>query len=222
VWSKPRNQRSLSSQSEQQELELKVRRVLANLKEKPNLVRRTSLDPRSLPAHQASALAARLQYQAQNAHHDHDPTAAAHGQEERRRPQHDVVETRAPYNQEHGTTSPSDLSLIEELFPEERERREASTQVVQQREIPRIPLELSAKDASEIRRIERELEVNWRNSNDEDSVLVLRNASINLVEEDFRGLIPEGKHIDGWKLEKGDIVKGKAHPRTPDRRVRFN
>ena len=39
------------------------------------------------------------------------------------------------------------------------------------------------------------------------SVLVLRNASKNLVEEDFRRLIPQGSHLEGWTLEQGDIVK---------------
>lgn len=39
------------------------------------------------------------------------------------------------------------------------------------------------------------------------SVLVLRNAGKNLVEEDFKRLIPQGRHLEGWKLEQGDILR---------------
>ncbi|KAF2487542.1 hypothetical protein BDY17DRAFT_320078 [Neohortaea acidophila] len=41
----------------------------------------------------------------------------------------------------------------------------------------------------------------------ETSVLVLNNASPNLVEDDFRRLIPQGRHIEGWTLEQGDILR---------------
>jgi hypothetical protein len=37
-------------------------------------------------------------------------------------------------------------------------------------------------------------------------VLVLLNASKNLTKEDFRRLIPKGEHLDGWRMEQGDIL----------------
>jgi hypothetical protein len=39
------------------------------------------------------------------------------------------------------------------------------------------------------------------------SVLLLRNATKNLIEEDFRRLVPQGRHIEGWKVQEGDILK---------------
>lgn len=43
------------------------------------------------------------------------------------------------------------------------------------------------------------------------SVLVMRNVSKNLVDDDFRRIIPKGKHVEGWTLEQGDIIKGRTH-----------
>jgi hypothetical protein len=40
-----------------------------------------------------------------------------------------------------------------------------------------------------------------------EGVLMLRNASTTLVEDDFTRLIPQGLHIEGWALDQADIVK---------------
>jgi len=37
--------------------------------------------------------------------------------------------------------------------------------------------------------------------------MVLRNASKSLSENDFRRVVPKGRHIEGWKGQ-GDIMKG--------------
>ncbi|TKA63660.1 hypothetical protein B0A49_10046, partial [Cryomyces minteri] len=39
------------------------------------------------------------------------------------------------------------------------------------------------------------------------TVLVLRNASKALTENDFRRVVPKGKYIEGWNLDQGDIEK---------------
>ncbi|TKA59755.1 hypothetical protein B0A55_11951 [Friedmanniomyces simplex] len=120
--------------------------------------------------------------------------------------------------------SPAKPSLIEQLFPEETKRyEEAQRKAV--REIPRLPLDTFPVPARPKRPDERldtvksddarpaaalRLEEHLRRedaSSTETTVLVLRNASTNLVEEDFRRLIPQGKHLEGWKLEQGDILK---------------
>lgn len=42
---------------------------------------------------------------------------------------------------------------------------------------------------------------------DRDFVLIMVNASLNLLPEDFRSLMPKGRHIEEWNLDQGDIVK---------------
>ncbi|KAK3652960.1 hypothetical protein LTR56_004908 [Elasticomyces elasticus] len=118
-------------------------------------------------------------------------------------------------------------SLIEQLFPEETKRyeeaqRKASREREREREIPRLPLDTlprppktrvlrpaetvddTRSDAAQ--RLEKHMRTSDA-SQTEITVLVLRNASPNLVEEDFRRLIPQGKHMEGWTLEQGDILK---------------
>jgi len=114
-------------------------------------------------------------------------------------------------------------SLIEQLFPEETKRYEEAQRKAS-REIPRLPLDnpvastgrrhrgqdddptpfpdMPYSDKSLAWHMHRQDEVSR-----EISVLVLRNASPNLTEEDFRRLIPQGKHMEGWTLEQGDIIK---------------
>lgn len=104
-------------------------------------------------------------------------------------------------------------SLLEELFPEERERAKSAPtpQRPVAREIPRLPLELSKAAAHKMREAEYALEYNQAALNRKgtpSSVLVLRNASKNLVEDDFRRLIPKGKHLEGWNIADADIEKG--------------
>ncbi|KAK5129700.1 hypothetical protein LTR08_002944 [Meristemomyces frigidus] len=110
-------------------------------------------------------------------------------------------------------------SLIEQLFPEETKRYEEARRAAS-REIPRLPLEpvvpfserrddgLESKVALPFRT--RVMQESMREEDARDrrtTILVLRNASPNLVEEDFRRLIPQGKHVEGWTLEQGDILK---------------
>ncbi|KAK4996613.1 hypothetical protein LTR66_003812 [Elasticomyces elasticus] len=109
------------------------------------------------------------------------------------------------------------LTLLEELFPEEIKRRDEAAQKKHEREVPRLPLDPPApynpneppqseqldQDVAKQKRREQMM----RAQGQEISVLVLRNASKNLVDDDFRRLIPQGKHIEGWTLEQGDIIK---------------
>ncbi|EME88683.1 uncharacterized protein MYCFIDRAFT_213375 [Pseudocercospora fijiensis CIRAD86] len=106
-------------------------------------------------------------------------------------------------------------SLIEQLFPEESKKYEEKVS----REIPRLPLDIgeSPQIAPAATPFSREDGKNTLPKRDPDavkaasrpntSVLELRNASKNLTEEDFRRLIPQGKHIEGWTLKEGDIQK---------------
>ncbi|WPH02898.1 Hypothetical protein R9X50_00576600 [Acrodontium crateriforme] len=109
--------------------------------------------------------------------------------------------------------------LIEQLFPEETKRyNEAQRQ--SQREIPRLPLDATPivphkqrrKDVKTEKRqqvafIQKQLEQEMQENGPELTLLVLRNATPNLIEEDFRRLIPQGKHVEGWTLERGDILQ---------------
>lgn len=105
-------------------------------------------------------------------------------------------------------------SLFEQLFPDVEE----AAQRKREREVPRIPLEppprfrrgvtpRQEEDGEQMSDSARQL----RNARSQDrwepSVLVLRNASKNLTEEDFRRLIPQGQHIEGWTLAQGDIIR---------------
>lgn len=121
-------------------------------------------------------------------------------------------------------------SLIEQLFPEETKRYEEEKRRAS-RDVPRLPLDkleplldrgddipdrVQQDDYGAIRVIRRPNErplaprkayQEVQYSDVEPSVLVLRHASPNLTEEDFRRLIPQGKHMQGWTLERGDIIK---------------
>ncbi|KAF1352210.1 hypothetical protein BDV97DRAFT_397251 [Delphinella strobiligena] len=120
------------------------------------------------------------------------------------------------------------LGLLEELFPEEASR--LKNQERREREVPRLQLDVPdvlTPDLSGVReqpRTQSEIPLDkaayWENYRDTRrqyahlerqglgiTVLVLRNASKNLTEEDFRRVIPQGRHIEGWALERGDILK---------------
>ncbi|EME41853.1 hypothetical protein DOTSEDRAFT_74045 [Dothistroma septosporum NZE10] len=106
-------------------------------------------------------------------------------------------------------------SLVEQLFPEESKRYEAQQKA--SREIPRLPIESPTQLPSTSRILQQEapkrsplaqqLYAQAAQASPGTSVLVLRNASTNLTEEDFRRLIPQGRHIEGWTLDEGDIIK---------------
>jgi hypothetical protein len=112
-------------------------------------------------------------------------------------------------------------SLVEQLFPEETKRYDEA-KAKRQREIPRLPLEMPEGGQTRTDRVERiaprseyesrtamlkrrEMEFQTK-AGSQTSVLVLQNASKNLTEEDFRRLIPKGEHLDGWRMEQGDIL----------------
>jgi len=118
-----------------------------------------------------------------------------------------------------GLREPGKPSLAEQLFPEETKRYEEAKHQPS-REVPRLPLERTEYVEEEQHRVfektpppvsspwvrplpGRAMDV----GGEQTSVLVLRNASRNLVEEDFRRLIPQGRHMQGWTLEQGDILK---------------
>lgn len=105
-------------------------------------------------------------------------------------------------------------SLYEQLFPD----WEDEAQKQREREVPRLPLEagvqpptppftVTERDLDSRTHSARNLERRMEEQDPDTSVLVLRNASKNLVEEDFRRLIPQGKHMEGWTLEQGDILR---------------
>lgn len=112
-------------------------------------------------------------------------------------------------------------SLIEQLFPEETKRYE-EVAARQEREIPRMPLEMPTRKQTPADRLalpprkgesrgallkRRAMELQAAKAESQTSVLVLLNASKNLTEEDFTRLIPQGQHMEGWTLEEGDILK---------------
>jgi len=108
-----------------------------------------------------------------------------------------------------------ELSLMEQLFPEETRQEEKGRRKAE-REIPRLPLDSSNPDSlrhdsrtGDGKRTYafRQLGKDLGRQEVETRVLVLRNASLNLMEVDFKRLIPQGRHIEGWTLEQGDIVK---------------
>lgn len=113
-------------------------------------------------------------------------------------------------------------SLIEQLFPEETKRYDEANEK-REREIPRLPLEMPRQSQTRVDRVHiqdarpayesrthmrkrREMELQEK-AGSQTSVLVMLNASKNLTEEDFKRLIPKGEHMDGWRMEQGDILK---------------
>lgn len=102
------------------------------------------------------------------------------------------------------------LKLLADLFPSEAKRFRN-----QAREVPRLPLAQPSAPASPVIRRElvdsdaaRSSRRNMKEQGMNSSLLVLRNASKNLTLEDFQRLMPRGKHLEGWTLAVGDIVKG--------------
>lgn len=127
------------------------------------------------------------------------------------------------------TNKADDWELLEELFPEEAERRTRLTKAKRERDVPRLQLDvpdLTPQPAGPRMEAEPDLDnrdarkyYGWLSSQEKKkgehiSLLVLRNASKNLTDDDFRRLIPQGKHIEGWNLDRGDILKSVSwsHP----------
>lgn len=104
--------------------------------------------------------------------------------------------------------------LIEQLFPERYAA--ASKPSEPAREVPKIspiaptpPLAQSYVPQERDQYIPRseQLRRHMAEQPPDTSVLVLCNANKNLTEDDFRRVIPQGRHLEGWTLEQGDILR---------------
>lgn len=113
-------------------------------------------------------------------------------------------------------------SLYEQLFPDQYE---AEMKKKRESKVPRLPVkqvvrpvkQVGAVDsrrsravdaAEDARRSPESLRMkrHMESQPSETTVLVLRNASKSLLEEDFKRIIPQGKHLPGWRLDQGDIL----------------
>ncbi|KAH9827726.1 hypothetical protein Tdes44962_MAKER09656 [Teratosphaeria destructans] len=115
-------------------------------------------------------------------------------------------------------------SLIEQLFPEQAKRDDEARRPAP-RDVPRLPLDdlRPTRELGHVRPVlvgddhvfegspeaQRKFEQMRRQSRDkrEVTVLVMRNASRNLTDDDFRRLIPQSRHMEGWALDRADIIK---------------
>jgi hypothetical protein len=112
-------------------------------------------------------------------------------------------------------------TLIEQLFPEESKQYEESLRQAP-REVPRLPFEKAPPEGIRDRHLESSdvlpaqspaasrLIKQLKKQDEQDpqiTVLVLRNASKNLLEDDFRRLVPKGQHVEGWSLGHGQFLK---------------
>lgn len=117
-----------------------------------------------------------------------------------------------------------DHSLYEQLFPEQRKELDSRQDAA--RRVPRVPLdketvarkhmfkapvtftaENDVRPSEAARRLEQNMLREQQASGPVESVLVLRNATKNLLEEDFKRLTPHGRHLEGWKMEDSDFIK---------------
>lgn len=124
-------------------------------------------------------------------------------------------------------------SLLEELFPEEAQAKPQPSTRAKERDIPRLDVRASLAQPTTRKPVRKERDLvrrvgpsgtNWWDRSEPDAsepipvqdtpkprrveaVLMLRNASTTLIEDDFTRLIPQGLHIEGWTLEKADIIK---------------
>lgn len=124
-------------------------------------------------------------------------------------------------------------SLLEELFPEEAQAKPQSSTRTKERDIPRLDVQASIAQSTTRRPVPKEGDVvrriqssgkNWSDRTEPgasepspaqdmpksrrvEAVLMLRNASTTLVEDDFTRLVPQGLHIEGWTFDKADIIK---------------
>ncbi|KAI9820341.1 MAG: hypothetical protein M1827_005963 [Pycnora praestabilis] len=128
--------------------------------------------------------------------------------------------TRNIPNVEQASVATEPTTLLEELFPEEVGKGDKKTaQSSEGREIPRLILSSKPEDIDDPRgaleRAKRLRSQKYRPQprariggagRQDATVLVLRNASKSLIEEDFRRIRPKGKHIEDWSV--GDIIKG--------------
>lgn len=113
-----------------------------------------------------------------------------------------------------------ELSLFEELFPEEARKRSKTTELpaAKQTDLPRLPpldfnMLLESVDDHQLQSqpsAGRTLRDDSSNAfrHEQVKILVLSRASTSLSEADFRRVVPtRGEHIEGWR-GPGDIMKG--------------
>ena len=113
---------------------------------------------------------------------------------------------------------PPKVSLFEELFPEETEKKASpSLNVEENHDVPRLPLPEVGEGLKEhyddqdpgrvwSAHITSQASVEAFRQN-KLAVLVLQIASKSLVESDFRRVAPKGKHIARW-TGPGELLKG--------------
>ena len=128
----------------------------------------------------------------------------------------DVSDYEKIFHARGATAGRSKLSLAEQLFPEESKRHEASQTAP--RDVPRIPVEAPStlshvqvtkrdRKAGHISAGAAAARAQRRAEEPHRGILVLRCASHNLTEEEFRRVEPRGLHIEGWKLDEGRIER---------------
>lgn len=118
-------------------------------------------------------------------------------------------------NSQRAREEEATASLYEQLFG--ASSVEAEHDKVDRQEVPRIPLESPDVHQSPdpLQYDEPMTNDSYRRGTEKEtaegppqvSVLVLRSASKHLTEADFKRLIPQGSHLEGWTLEQGDILK---------------
>lgn len=112
---------------------------------------------------------------------------------------------------------PKTVSLVDELFPDKPTQPNETSDNTGS--VPRLQIEdkrpsgchkdTKTKSASELREEASKQHLAYEELGREPTVLLFRNASTSLVEEDFRRLIPKGKHIQEWQ-NNGQYVKGEG------------
>ncbi|KAF2097205.1 hypothetical protein NA57DRAFT_77459 [Rhizodiscina lignyota] len=124
---------------------------------------------------------------------------------------------------EEASSTTTSTSLVDELFPDRVKKEEESSQ--QEREIPRLKLGSSDQRGSDSRSHRkaavdqrRRIPQDFASLGEDPTVLLLRNASNSLVEDDFKRLIPKGKHIPEWQGIGGfvKVIPGRD-PHTMER-----
>ena len=114
---------------------------------------------------------------------------------------------------------PQRVSLFEELFPEETQKKAVSNLNIDQKnhDVPRLPLPEVGEgfqeynddlDRGRVRSAHMTSQASIEAFRQEKlAVLVLPIASKSLVESDFRRVAPKGKHIARW-TGPGELLKG--------------
>lgn len=118
------------------------------------------------------------------------------------------------------------LSLMDELFPELSTRQtDANTGPEKVVELPKLAFEDEDPivPPSRLRSVQRRATIEaFESRGAEMTVLRISNASPNLTEDDFRRLVPRGKHIKEWNVP-GDFIKviPKRDPETFERQETY-